>query len=79
MRRAKPHSYQGLLFSDYPRNEKQVNALARRNVVTDEVKYHIADQVNQSLQPEIESRVEDMNSCVRACALRVSKEQFKWQ
>ena len=71
MHRASPYSYQGLLFIDYPtKNSAQVSALARRNLTSDEVKEQIANQVNELLKPDIESKTADMNPMVHAAVYK---------
>jgi hypothetical protein len=72
MRQASPHRYQGLLWEDFPeKNEPQVKALARKNVTSDQVKHQIAHQVKERLEPTIESKMANMNSCARCIAMRV--------
>jgi len=71
MRQVSPQSYQGLFFVDYPtKNEADVNALARKNVTTDQVKDQIAHQVNTDLEPMIESKMANMNPVTRCLALK---------
>ena len=67
-----PQPYQGLLWKDFPeRNEPQVNALARKNVTSVQVKHQIAHQVKERLQPLIESKMTDINPCARCIAMKV--------
>jgi len=72
MRKASPQPYQGLFWKDYPeKNERQVKALARKNVTSDQVKHQIAHQVKERLEPTIESKMADMNPCARCIAMKV--------
>jgi hypothetical protein len=58
--------YEGLLYADYPtKNGAHVNALARKNVASDDTKREIVDQVNKQMERKIDAKTEDMNPIER--------------
>jgi hypothetical protein len=78
MRGASPQPYQGLLFVDYPtKNGPEVNALARKNVTSDQVKHQIAHQVYERLERTIEGKTAHLNPLARWITLQVIKNAIK--
>ncbi|CAF1006945.1 unnamed protein product [Adineta steineri] len=63
MRYFAPESYHNLFFSDYPdKNGIQAHEMARRRVVSDEVKQQLNDRINESIKLSFESQTTDWNS-----------------
>jgi hypothetical protein len=67
MRQAKPKPYENLLYEDYPdKNESSVNALACKNVTSNEAKKKMAKEINQQIEPKVDAKTADYNPIARA-------------
>ena len=57
MQRAAPSRYLGLLYSDYPNiNGPTVNAMAKRFVISNDIKQQLAKQIEEDMESLFQSR-----------------------
>jgi hypothetical protein len=75
MRQAAPKPYENLQFADYPdKNEASVNALACKNVTSNEAKKIIAKEINEKIEPKVDAKTANYDPVARA-ALRKAVEK----
>ena len=66
MKTLAPEPYEKLFYKDYPdKNASEVNALALKNVTSEEVRKEMADEINQQIRPKVDEQIANMNPAAK--------------
>jgi Ni,Fe-hydrogenase I large subunit len=80
MRQAAPKPYENLQYADYPdKNGASVNALASKNIASNEAKKKLAKQINEELEPRVNEKTVDYDYVTRMAvrkAVEKAVEEF---